>query len=149
MIEVTNLTRRFGDVTAVAPLSLRVPDGTILVLLGPNGAGKTTTVRMLAGLLGPSEGEARVAGHDIRRDPAGVRANVGLVTDVPGLHEQMTVVAYLHFFGSLHGLRGPACSRRVDELIDFFELGHHRKQPMVSFSKGMKQKVALRGPFAR
>ncbi len=143
MIEVTDLSRSFGHVVAVAPLSFSVPDGTILALLGPNGAGKTTTVRMLAGLLGPTSGEAIVAGHDVRRDPTAVRASVGLVTDVPGLHEQMTVAAYLAFFGSLYGLRGQSGARRVDDLIDFFDLGAHRTKPMVGFSKGMKQKVAL------
>src|SRR5689334_14454447 len=104
MIEARGLTRRFGDVTAVNAVSIRVPDGAILALLGPNGAGKTTTVRMLAGLIGPSAGEASVAGFDIRRDPSAVRARVGLVTDVPGLHEQMTLPAYLDFFGAIYGM---------------------------------------------
>ncbi|MGN6699718.1 MAG: ATP-binding cassette domain-containing protein, partial [Thermomicrobiales bacterium] len=98
MIEAHDLTRRFGAALAVDRLSLRVPDGTIAALLGPNGAGKTTTVRMLAGLLAPSAGAATVAGYDVRRDPTGVRARVGLVTDVPGLYEQMNLPAYLDFF---------------------------------------------------
>src|SRR6185295_17902470 len=104
MIEARALTRRFKEFVAVDRVSLRVPDGTILALLGPNGAGKTTTVRMLAGLLAPSDGEASVAGRDVRRDAAGVRARVGLVTDLPGLYEQMTVPAYLDFFGGIYGL---------------------------------------------
>src|SRR5690242_1048854 len=104
MIEAGGLSRRFGAFVAVDNLTLRVPDGTILALLGPNGAGKTTTVRLLAGLLAPSAGEASVAGYDIRREAAAVRARIGLVTDVPGLHEQMTVPAYLTFFGSLYDL---------------------------------------------
>ena len=83
MIEAHNLTRRFGTITAVSQLSLQVPDGTILALLGPNGSGKTTTVRILSGLLAPTEGEAIVAGYDIHRQPDAVRAHVGLVTDVP------------------------------------------------------------------
>lgn len=143
MIEAKGLSRRFGEVVAVDNLSLRVPDGTILALLGPNGAGKTTTVRLLSGLLAPSGGEATVAGYDVRRDAAAVRAHIGLVTDVPGLHEQMTVPAYLDFFGSLYGLPNAMRARRIDELLTFFDLDTHRAERMVGFSKGMKQKVSL------
>jgi len=143
MIEAEGLVRRFGNFVAVDDVSLRVPDGTILALLGPNGAGKTTIVRLLTGVLGLTAGRATVAGHDIRSNPAAVRAHVGLVTDVPGLHEQMTVPAYLDFFGSVYGMARDARARRIDELLAFFELETHRKDRMVGFSKGMKQKVAL------
>ncbi len=143
MIEAHGLTRRFGTFTAAANLSLQVPSGSILALLGPNGAGKTTTVRMLAGLLAPTEGEATVAGYDIRREPDAVRANVGLVTDVPGLFEQMKVTAYLDFFGSIYGIPTDERKKRIDELLAFFELSDHRNEKMAGFSKGMKQKVAL------
>ena len=143
MIEAHALTRRFGAFVAVEGVSLRVPGGAILALLGPNGAGKTTTVRMLAGLIAPSEGEATVAGCDVRRDPAGVRARVGLVTDAPGLYEQMTAPAYLDFFGGVYGLPTAARRKRIDELLSFFELAGHRRERMAGFSKGMKQKVAL------
>src|SRR5690348_4612756 len=104
MIEAEGLSRRFGDVVAVEDVSLQVPDGTILGLLGPNGAGKTTIVRMLTGVLGLTTGRATVAGHDVGQDPTAVRARIGLVTDVPGIHEQMTVPAYLDFFGSVYGM---------------------------------------------
>src|SRR4051812_4777820 len=115
----------------------------VLALLGPNGAGKTTTVRMLAGLLAPSDGAATVAGCDVRRDPAGVRARVGLVSDAPGLYEQMTLPAYLDFFGGIYGLDAATRARRVADLIAFFDLAAHRKEGMPGFSRGMKQKVAL------
>jgi ABC-2 type transport system ATP-binding protein len=143
MIEAEGLVRRFGRFTAVADMTLNVRAGTILALLGPNGAGKTTTVRMLAALLAPSEGEARVAGYDVRREPAGVRASVGLMTDVPGLYEQMPVADYLDMFATIYGMGPQERRRRIDELIDFFELGEHRAQRMAGFSKGMQQKVAL------
>jgi ABC-2 type transport system ATP-binding protein len=143
MIEARGLTRQFGSFVAVDDVSLRVPNGAILALLGPNGAGKTTTVRMLAGLLAPSAGEATVAGCDVRRDPAGVRARVGLVTDAPGLYEQMALPAYLDFFGGIYGLDAATRRRRIDELIDFFELTDHRRERLSGFSKGMKQRVAL------
>ena len=143
MIEAFDLTRRFGTFTAVSQVSLHVPGGAILALLGPNGAGKTTTIRMLSGLLAPTEGTATVAGYDIRREPGAVRACVGLVTDAPGLFEQMKVPAYLDFFGSIYGLPAAERTRRIDELLEFFDLATHRKEKMAGFSKGMKQKVAL------
>ena len=94
-------------------------------------------------LLAPSEGEARVAGYDVRREPAGVRASVGLMTDVPGVYEQMPVADYLDLFATIYGMGAAERRRRIDELIDFFELGEHRAQRMAGFSKGMQQKVAL------
>ncbi|HEX9035680.1 MAG TPA: ABC transporter ATP-binding protein [Ktedonobacterales bacterium] len=143
MIRASRLTRRFGDFTAVDGVSFDVPDGSILALLGPNGAGKTTTVRMLSGLISPSEGEASVAGYDIRHDASEVRARVGLVTDTPGLYEQMTLPAYLDFFGAVYGLPKELRARRIDELVNFFDLSDHQRERMSGFSKGMKQKVAL------
>jgi ABC-2 type transport system ATP-binding protein len=143
MIQTQALTRRFGDFVAARELTFNVGAGTILALLGPNGAGKTTTVRMLAALLAPSSGEARVAGYDVRRDPDAVRASVGLVTDAPGLYEQMTVIDYLNLFGTIYGLPAPERRRRIQELVAFFELEPYRDRRMVAFSKGMKQKVAL------
>jgi ABC-2 type transport system ATP-binding protein len=143
MIEAFDLTRRFGAFTAVSQVSLRVPDGAILALLGPNGAGKTTTIRMLSGLIAPTEGNATVAGYDIQREPDAVRACVGLVTDVPGLFEQMKVPAYLDFFGNIYGLTSAERTHRIDELLEFFDLATHRNEKMAGFSKGMKQKVAL------
>ena len=98
---------------------------------------------MLSGLLAPTEGNATVAGYDIRREADSVRACVGLVTDVPGLFEQMKAPAYLDFFGSIYGLSSSERTRRIDELLEFFDLTTHRNEKMAGFSKGMKQKVAL------
>jgi ABC-2 type transport system ATP-binding protein len=143
MILARGLRRQFGQVVAVDDVSLSVPDGTILALLGPNGAGKTTTVRLLAGLLAPSAGEATVAGYDVRTNPAAVRARVGLVTDSPGLQDQMTPVAYLDFFGRVYGLDRRVRGRRIDELLRLFDLDGVRTSRLVGFSRGMQQKVAL------
>jgi ABC-2 type transport system ATP-binding protein len=143
MIEATGLTRKFGVFTAVSELTFEVGAGTILALLGPNGAGKTTTIRMLAALLAPSAGEAKVAGYDVRREPDAVRASVGLMTDAPGLYEQMTVADYLNQFGIIYGMSRDERRRRIAHLIEFFELGPYTTRRMVNFSKGMKQKVAL------
>jgi ABC-2 type transport system ATP-binding protein len=143
VIEATGLRRTFGGHVAVDGLSLSVPAGAILALLGPNGAGKTTTVRMLAGLLAPSSGRATVAGRDVRRDPAAVRARVGLVADAPGLYDQMTPSAYLDFFGRIYGVEPEPRRRRIDNLLGHFDLADVARTRMVGFSRGMQQKVAL------
>src|SRR5262249_26066423 len=143
VIHTRGLGRRFGSRCAVDDVSLDVADGTLLALLGPNGAGKTTTVRMLCGLLAPSTGSASVAGHDVAADPAAVRARVGLVTDVPGLYEQMSPRAYLEFFGRLYGLDAATRAGRIDALLEMFGLETRHGDRMVTFSRGMQQKVAL------
>ncbi|MDQ6669514.1 MAG: ABC transporter ATP-binding protein [Chloroflexota bacterium] len=143
MIEAHGLRRVFGRLVAVDDVSLSVPDGTILALLGPNGAGKTTTVRLLAGLLTPTAGHATVAGWDVRGHPAAVRARIGLVTDAPGLHDQMTPRAYLDFFGRIYGLDRDARRRRIADLLGLFELQALAGTRMAGFSRGMQQKVAL------
>jgi ABC-2 type transport system ATP-binding protein len=143
VICASGLGRRFGSRWAVQDVSLEIRDGTLLALLGPNGAGKTTTVRMLSGLLTPTVGSANVAGCDVGSAPAAVRARVGLVTDVPGLYEQMTPSAYLQFFGRLYGLEAPALGSRIDSLLELFELDARAQDRMATFSRGMQQKVAL------
>ncbi|MGI9148972.1 MAG: ATP-binding cassette domain-containing protein [Chloroflexota bacterium] len=143
MIRAHGLRRVFRRLVAVDDVSLSVPDGTILALLGPNGAGKTTTVRLLAGLLAPTAGEATVAGWSIRSDPAAVRARIGLVTDSPGLHDQMTPVAYLDFFGRIYGLDRDTRRKRIAELLGVFGLHGFAGTRMAGFSRGMQQKVAL------
>jgi ABC-2 type transport system ATP-binding protein len=143
VISARGLRREFGKLVAIDDVSLTVPAGTILALLGPNGAGKTTTVRLLAGLLAPTAGNAMVAGCDVRADPAGVRARVGVVTDTPGLHDQMTPVSYLDFFGRVYGLDVAARRRRIGELLGLFDLEPVGSRRMAGFSRGMQQKVAL------
>jgi ABC-2 type transport system ATP-binding protein len=143
MIEARSLTRRFGAVLAVDGISLAIPDGAVLALLGPNGAGKTTTVRMLAGLLAPTSGQAMVAGINVAADPTGVRRRCGLVTDVPGLYERMTARDYLDFFGQLYGLDAPTRRARIDHLLTLFDLRQQAGERLAGYSKGMQQKIAL------
>lgn len=116
-ISAVGLTRRFGQVVAVDHIDFRVAQGEILALLGPNGAGKTTTVRMVAGLLRPSEGSCRVAGFDVILEADGVRRAVGLMTDEPGVYKEMKTRPYLEWVGRLYGLRRTDSHRRADELI--------------------------------
>ena len=167
MIQTQNLTKRFpcstagaerecaplegsrlGDealtwFTAVDHVTLHVPLGEILALLGPNGAGKTTTVRMLASILKPSEGWARVAGFDTVRHARRVRHTVGLLTEFPGLYLRMRADDYLTFFGQLQGLPNDQIGGRIETLLARFGLARARGQRIAEFSKGMRQKLAL------
>ncbi|MBI5878613.1 MAG: ABC transporter ATP-binding protein [Chloroflexi bacterium] len=143
MIEANNLTKRFGDFAAVDDLSLALAEGEILALLGPNGAGKTTTVRMLASILKPTHGTARVCGFDVVSQARAVRHAVGLLTEVPGLYLRMNAVEYLDFFGELQHMDRALCRKRADELLMRFGIWEARERRLGTYSKGMKQKAAI------
>ena len=135
------LTRRFDSLTAVDALDLDVAAGEVFGFLGPNGAGKTTTVRMLAGLIAPTAGEAVVCGQDVRAAPERVRAAVGVLTETPGLYERLTVGENLDLFGRLHGV--PDLAARKRKYLDILDLGDRADSFAGTLSKGMRQKVAL------
>ena len=129
--------------TAVDHVNLEVPAGQILTLLGPNGAGKTTTIRMLASILKPSEGWARVAGFDTLLNARQVRHAIGLLTELPGLYLRMRADEYLTFFGQLQGLSSAQIRDRTENLMERFGLAEARRQRIAEYSKGMRQKLAL------
>jgi len=143
VLEVRNLAKRYGDVPALKELTVRVEAGQCLILLGRNGAGKTTALRCMAGVLVPSAGEVRVDGIDASDDPAGVRARVGLMPEVPGLYERMSARAYLDYFGAIYDIEPSVRGRRIGELLELFELSDAGDRWLGTFSKGMRQKVAL------
>jgi ABC-2 type transport system ATP-binding protein len=151
MIEAVGLTKRFFNsaqetgepFTAVDELSLSVKPGQVLALLGPNGAGKTTTVRMLAAVLTPTAGQARVAGYDVVKSAAMVRRMVGVLTEAPGLYLRMRAIEYLDFFGQVYGLSASARRARAEQLMERFDMGEAIKKRLSEYSKGMRQKLAL------
>src|SRR6266700_1158555 len=143
MLEVRSLAKRYGDVLALSDLTVNVAESSCLVLLGRNGAGKTTALRCMAGVLAPSAGTVRVDGIDAASDPAAVRARVGLMPELPGLYERMSARAYLDYFGAIYGMEPDVRKRRCDELLDLFELTDAGDRWLGTFSKGMRQKVAL------
>ena len=143
MLEVQGLAKRYGDVLALEDLSVSVEQGQFLVLLGRNGAGKTTALRCMAGVLLPTAGMVKVDGIDAADDPAAVRARVGLMPEVPGLYERMTVRAYLDHFGAIYDIEPGVRRSRIDELLEIFELTDAGDRWLGTFSKGMRQKVAL------
>ena len=143
MIELIGLTKQFDDFTAVDGVTLSVPPGEILALLGPNGAGKTTTVRMLAAILRPTAGRATVAGYDVTEHPQEIRRRVGLLTEHPGLYLRMQGREYLDFFGRLMGLSADESEHRAKELLTYFGMSEAWDRRMGTYSKGMRQKMAL------
>jgi ABC-2 type transport system ATP-binding protein len=143
MIELMGLTKRFDDFTAVDEVTLCVQPGEILALLGPNGAGKTTTVRMLAAILRPTAGEARVAGYSVTEQPQEVRRRVGVLTEHPGLYLRMRGGRYLDFFGRLMGVSADERERRAKDLLTRFGMAEAWDRRMGTYSKGMRQKMAL------
>jgi ABC-2 type transport system ATP-binding protein len=143
VLEVRGLAKRYGDVLALRDLTVRVEEGECLVLLGRNGAGKTTALRCMAGVLLPTAGTVRVDGIDAADDPAGVRALVGLMPEVPGLYERMSARAYLDHFGAIYEIEPAVRRRRIDDLLEIFELDDAGDRWLGTFSKGMRQKVAL------
>lgn len=145
MIETQNLTRKFGGLTAVDNLTLRVEEGEVFGLLGPNGAGKTTTVRMLCCLIGKSSGEATVGGYSVgnRENALKIRKVIGLVPDNVGLYESLTAYENLDYYGSLY--RMPDAQRKNSNEYFLKLLGLWEKKDVLAgtFSKGMKQKLAI------
>jgi ABC-2 type transport system ATP-binding protein len=142
-LRATGLGRRFGDRWAIRDVSLEVHRGEVLGLLGPNGAGKTTTVRLLAALIEPTEGTASVAGFDVRDRPDEVRARVGILTETPGLYDKLSANANLDFFGRLHRMDARTRAERIERYLRLFGLWERRHDPAGTFSKGMRQKLAI------
>ncbi|MDD1764713.1 MAG: ABC transporter ATP-binding protein [Candidatus Methanomethyliaceae archaeon] len=143
-IETRSLTKRFGASTAVDHLSFEVEEGEVFGLLGPNGAGKTTTIRMLACIVSPSGGSAKVAGYDIVKESLNVRKSVGILTENPNSYERLSAVENLEFFARAYGITDRSrVSERIKELLDFFQLWDRRNEKVATFSKGMKQKLAI------
>ena len=143
VIEVRDLVRKFGDFTAVASTSFDVRRGEIFGLLGPNGAGKTTTFRMLCGLLPSSSGFLQVAGVNLRTARASARKRVGYVSQKFSLYANLTVLENLRFFGGAYGLRGHALKRRIDAMLDQFDLRGQEKTPSGRLPGGFKQRLAM------
>ena len=139
-IRTENLTRRFGDFVAVDHLSLEVPAGQVLGYLGPNGSGKTTTIRMLLGLLHPSEGRAEVLGLDVATQPDAVRACTGYMSQKFALYGELTVLENLTFYAGVYGVKAMA---PVREMLDGLGLGEVRNQRVDSLSTGWRQRLAL------
>jgi ABC-2 type transport system ATP-binding protein len=144
MIEISHLSKSYGDTLAVDDLSIRIETGEIFALLGPNGAGKSSTVKVLTGLSKPSTGLVRISGFDVVEEPLEVKSRIGYVPENALLYESLTADEYLDLVGELRHMERAKLHQQRDELFDLFDLTKDdRKKLLAEFSKGMKQKVLL------
>ena len=142
-IEVTKLTKKFGNFTAVDDISFKIPKGSIFGFLGPNGSGKSTTIRMLCGVLTPTSGTGTVMGLDIVKDPEGVKHNLGYMSQRFSLYEDLTVEENLDFYGGIYGLKKEVRESRKKELVIMANLAGKEKSLAGTLSGGWKQRLAL------
>jgi len=143
LIEARDLTKRYGDKAAVNNVSFRVNGGEIFGFLGPNGAGKTTTIKMIAGLLQPTSGAVTVCGYDVQTQPVQAKASNGFVPDTPNLYPKLSGRELLRFVGDLYQMDRKQIERRINELLNLFDLSQAGDDTIDSYSHGMQQKTAL------
>ena len=147
MIEISQLSKKYGSFTAVDRLDLVVPEGELFGFLGPNGAGKTTTMRMVAGILRPTSGSIRVAGLDLATDAVAAKARLGFIPDRPFIYEKLTGIEFMRFVAGLYAQEGPVIERRSAELLEAFDLAEWRDELVESYSHGMRQKLIISSAF--
>ena len=143
MIEIRNLTKRFGSLTAVDDVSFDVGRGEVLGFLGPNGAGKSTTMKMVTGFLAPDGGTIRIGGLDVAASPVDVKRWIGYLPEGAPLYGEMTTRAFLRFIAEIRGLRGADARRRIDSVIEQVSLASVLEMPIDTLSKGFKRRVGL------
>ncbi|NNJ10755.1 ABC transporter ATP-binding protein [Chloroflexales bacterium ZM16-3] len=143
IVETKDLTRRYGNTTALSSLNLQIPQGAVYGFIGPNGAGKTTTMRILTTLLLPSSGEAWVAGNSVVHARAAVRHSVGFMPDFFGVYESMKSWEYLDFFAASYNIPSARRPKLIDDLLGLVDLGHKRESEVMGLSRGMKQRLSL------
>ncbi len=141
MIKLVNLTKIYGKLIAVDSINLNVGTGEIFGFLGPNGAGKTTTIKIMAGLLQPTNGSAIIGGYDVQKEPLHAKSIIGFIPDRPFLYEKLTAVEYLHFVARLFDMSEP--KKRIGELLDLFGLTEWADALIENFSHGMKQRLVM------
>ena len=147
MIRTENLTKRFGSKVAVANLDLEIAAGEFFCFLGPNGAGKTTTIKMLTGLLHPTEGRALLGGHDIRKEPLQAKRIIGYIPDSPFLYEKLTGREFMRFVAGLYHLEDGRVAEYGEELLEIFELRSVADDLIEDYSHGMRQKLSFASCF--
>ncbi|MFT4689886.1 MAG: ABC transporter ATP-binding protein [Verrucomicrobiia bacterium] len=143
MIELSNLTKSFGDLTAVDDVSLVIPKGEFFAVLGPNAAGKTTTIKMITGLIRPTSGTVKVAGFDVQKDPLEVRKRLAYVPDFPFLYEKLTPWEFFRFMGQMFKMPEEKIQATGRDLIPRFNLEPFLRKPIEGLSHGTRQRVAI------
>jgi len=143
MIEVQNITKRYGDLTAIDRVTFTVEKGEVLAFLGPNGAGKTTTMRIITGFMPATEGVARVAGFDCFDDPLEVKRRIGYLPESPPLYQELTVTEYLTFVGRIKGMGAEELRDGFNRVMERLALGDVRHRLIANLSRGYRQRVGL------
>jgi ABC-2 type transport system ATP-binding protein len=143
VIELVNLVKKFGDLTAVNDISLTIPRGQFFAMLGPNAAGKTTTLKILAGLMKPTSGRARVCGFDMQTEPLEARRRIAYIPDFPFLYDKLTAWEFFRFTGQLFHMPDAKIEANADGLIARFHLAEFVYRPLESLSHGTRQRVAI------
>ena len=143
MIRLETLTKLYGSFVAVDDLTLHVPRGVLYGFLGPNGAGKTTTLRMIAGILRPSQGRVLLGGDDVHQSPLAAKLRLGFIPDRPFVYDKLTGAEFLRFVAGLYGQEGDVVERRIAELLEVFELTSWQDELVESYSHGMRQKLII------
>ena len=143
MIELDQVVKKFGDLTAVNHLTLKIGRGEFFAMLGPNAAGKTTTIKLLAGLIKPTSGSARICGFDIQTQPLEARRRLAYVPDFPFLYDKLTAWAFFRFTGQLFRLDARRINQNAEELIARFHLSEYADRPLEGLSHGTRQRIAI------
>lgn len=143
MIELIQLTKKYGDLAAVRNLNLRVPQGEIFGFIGPNGAGKTTTIKMLGGIISPTAGEVKVCGISMQHRPEAAKSRIGFIPDRPFLYEKLTGWEFLKFIADLYRVDETAFTRKAGQALETFGLSEWRHELIESYSHGMKQRIIM------
>lgn len=143
MIELKNLTKRFGDIVAVHRLNLSVSEGEIFGFIGPNGAGKTTTLRMMGGVLAPTEGSVIIDGVDMAEEPEKAKKRIGFIPDRPFLYEKLTGMEFLRFTADLYDIGDGEFREKSEKILKQFSLYHWGDELVESYSHGMKQRLII------
>jgi ABC-2 type transport system ATP-binding protein len=141
MIKLNNLTKLYGKFIAVNSINLEVAQGEVFGFLGPNGAGKTTTIKMMAGLLQPTNGRAFIGGHDVQQEPLKAKSICGFIPDRPFLYEKLTATEFMHFVSELYNMED--AKKRISGLLDLFGLNDWADELVENFSHGMKQRLVM------
>ncbi len=143
MIQVENLSKKFGNILAVDNVSFEIKDGSIFGFLGPNGAGKTTTIRMLSTLIKPTSGNVIIDGRELSKNGEYIRSILGILTETPGMYEKISAIENLKFFSGFYGLEEKKRKQNIEKYLKMFDLWDRRDDLVSIYSKGMKQKLAI------
>jgi ABC-2 type transport system ATP-binding protein len=143
MIELRNIAKTYGNYTALHQLNLSVPAGEVFGFIGPNGAGKTTTIKIIGGILAPTEGTVRIAGIDMARDPVAAKQRIGFIPDRPYLYEKLTGMEFLQFTADVYGVTHAVFQEKAFTLLEMFALADWGEELIESYSHGMKQRLIM------